>query len=100
MTAYGATSPLFETDDGRLSFAIRLPNHPLAWAGISTTDQVSDQVTDQVSDQVTDQVTGEIMWLLVAAAQGEHTPHFRSQRYPLIARRQRWLETYSSRSVS
>lgn len=38
MAANGSPAPLFETDDDRRSFVIRLPRHPLAL----TTDQVTD----------------------------------------------------------
>lgn len=125
MAANGSPVPLFETDDDRLSFVIRLPSHPLARSGISS------------SDQVTDQVTGEVMRLLAAAAQGEHTrsalqaalglkhaPHFRqayllpalegglmemtlpdkpnsrNQRYRLTALGQRWLATHPDMGAS
>lgn len=79
MAANGSLAPLFETDDERASFVIRLPVHTLA------------QVTSPVAtDQVTDQVTDEVAKLLEIAAQGEqarrilqdslglkHIPHFR-----------------------
>lgn len=115
MAANGSPAPLFETDDDRLSFVIRLPSHPRGMSGIASTDQVTDQV----------------MRLLLAAAQGEHTrsalqgalalkhtPHFgeayllpaleigliemtlpdkpnsRSQRYRLTPLGTRWLETH------
>jgi ATP-dependent DNA helicase RecG len=74
MAANGSPSPLFETDDDRLSFVIRLPSHPLAMGEIAPTEQV----------------TGEVQRLLLALA-GEmsrqqlldalgmaHRKHFRS----------------------
>ena len=48
MAANGSPSPLFETDDDRLSFVIRLPVHPLAMGGISLTAQFTGEVTGEV----------------------------------------------------
>lgn len=79
MAANGSPAPRFETDDDRLACTIRLPVHPMA-----------KRPDGDATDQVTDQVTVEVMRLLLAAAQGEHTrsalqytlglkhtPHFR-----------------------
>ena len=93
MQANGSLAPVFETDDDRVSYLVRLPVHPLA-QGPELTSGVA---TDQVTVQVTDQVTGEVARLLEAASQGpqarsalqsalglKHTPHFR-QAYLLPA---------------
>ena len=93
MAANGSPAPLFETDDDRCAYVIRLPVHVLA-----------RQPTMDVTDQVTDQVTDEVAKLLVIAAQGEqarrmlqdalglkHIPHFRSA-YLLPALAQGYLE--------
>ena len=49
MAADGSPAPLFESDDDRLSFVIRLPSHPLAMAGITPTDQATGEVTGEVA---------------------------------------------------
>ncbi len=84
MRENGSPEPLFETEDERITFLVRLPAHPdtamrhaMAPSGPGT-DQVADKsnfltgrfikavvailatTTDQVADQVTDQVTGEV----------------------------------------
>ncbi len=124
MAVNGSPVPVFETDDDRTAYLIRLPAHPLAAA--------PDAASAQVTDQVTDQVTPEVARLLVAAAQGalartalqgllklKHTPHFRQaylqpamaagllemklpdqpnsrlQRYRLTALGQRWLRAHT-----
>ncbi|MDO4706281.1 MAG: ATP-binding protein [Comamonadaceae bacterium] len=45
MAANGSPAPLFETDDERLSFVIRLPRHPLA---LVPTGEVTPEVTPEV----------------------------------------------------
>ena len=45
MAANGSPAPLFETDDDRCAYVIRLPVHPLA-------EQAAGQVTPQVTPQV------------------------------------------------
>ena len=89
MALNGSPPPVFETDEDRIAYVLRLPVHPLA-QGPEPTTEVTAQVTDQVADQVTDQVTGEVARLLKQAAHGEqrrielqealnlkHGPHFR-----------------------
>ena len=49
MAANGSPAPLFESDDDRLWFVIRLPSHPLAMAGITPTDQATGEVTGEVA---------------------------------------------------
>ncbi len=127
MAANGSPAPVFETDDDRTAYVIRLPAHPLAAAPAASA---------QVTDQVTDQVTPEVARLLAAAAQGEHarsvlqgllglkhTPHFRQaylqpamvagllemtlpdqpnsrlQRYRLTALGRRWLSAHTGEAL-
>jgi len=44
----GSPAPLFETDDDRLSFLIRLPRHPLALVPPGDSPQVTPQVLGSV----------------------------------------------------
>ncbi|MCC6439600.1 MAG: transcriptional regulator, partial [Rhodanobacteraceae bacterium] len=124
MATNGSPAPLFETDDDRLSFVIRLPRHPLS---LVPTEEVGAQVTTQVTAQVTAQVgallvqmKGEMprqaMQDAVGLAHREHfrktylvpalelgviemthpdKPNSRSQRYRLTALGQRWLDAHS-----
>jgi ATP-dependent DNA helicase RecG len=57
----GSPTPLFETDDERASFVVRLPAHPLAKR--TTTDVTVDVTTDVTVDVTTD-VTVEVAALL------------------------------------
>ena len=57
MAANGSPAPVFESDDERVSFLIRLPVHPLA-------PKLAGQVTGQATGQVTGEVTGEVERLL------------------------------------
>lgn len=66
MATNGSPAPLFETDDDRLSFVIRLPRHPLALVPSADTTQVTPQVTGVVTGGVTGGVTGEVTRLLRA----------------------------------
>ena len=97
MAANGSPPPVFETDDDRTSFVVRLPVHPLA-------PVASPAATVDVTDQVTDQVTDEVAKLLAIAARGEqtrralqdalglkHIPHFR-EAYLLPALATGYLE--------
>ncbi|MFM7632223.1 MAG: Fic family protein [Betaproteobacteria bacterium] len=52
MSANGSPPPLFETDDDRLSFVIRLPRHPLSLVPVADSQRVANQVTTQVTTQV------------------------------------------------
>jgi len=94
MAGNGSPAPLFETDDDRLSFVIRLPRHPLP-------------LVPSLADSAgTDQVTGEVERLLAALALGlglvEMTqpdkPRSRHQRYRLTALGQRWLKIHPKNS--
>lgn len=48
MAANGSPAPMFETDDDRLSFVIRLPTRPAAMAENTLTTQVTPEVTPEV----------------------------------------------------
>jgi len=50
--ANGSPAPLFETDDDRLAFVIRLPRHPLAIDKASSAAQVTGDVTGDVTEPV------------------------------------------------
>jgi ATP-dependent DNA helicase RecG len=52
MATNGSPAPLFETDDDRLSFVIRLPRHSLALVPSADTPQATGAVTTQVTTQV------------------------------------------------
>jgi len=52
MAANGSPTPLFETDDDRISFVIRLPSHPLARGSTTPTEQVTERVTGEVTGEV------------------------------------------------
>ncbi len=118
MAANGSPPPLFETDDDRLSFVIRLPSYPLAKSGISPTEQVTEQVTGEVQRLLLALVGEMSRQQLLDALAMTHREHFRStylkpamdagmvemtlpdkpnssnQRYRLTALGQRWLQTH------
>lgn len=126
MAANGSPQPVFETDDDRAAYLIRLPVHPLA--------QPSDGAAE-VAGEVTGEVTGEVERLLRAMT-GEmarqsmqdalglrHEDHFRAaylrpalasgllemtvpdkprsnkQRYRLSARGRQWLQEHPDKSA-
>ncbi|MDR1462010.1 MAG: putative DNA binding domain-containing protein [Azoarcus sp.] len=74
MAANGSPAPLFETDDDRSAFTIRLPCHPLVLIPTANYPQATPQVTPQVTvrdlfhaaygPQVTPQVTPQVGALL------------------------------------
>lgn len=68
MTTNGSPAPLFETDDDRLSFVIRLPRHPLALVPSADTPQATGAVTTQVTTQV-----GAQVGMLLSRIDGEMT---------------------------
>jgi len=70
MAANGSPAPVFETDDDRLSYLVRLPVHPLAEHAQEATDPVTPEVTTEVTTEVTMEVTTEVGRLL-AALQGD-----------------------------
>lgn len=116
MAANGSPTPLFETDDDRLSFVIRLPRHPLS---LVPTGEVTTQVTAQVAAllmQMKGEMTRQAMQDAVGLAHREHfrktylapalelgviemthpdKPNSRSQGYRLTASGQQWLEAHA-----
>ena len=109
---------MFETDDNRLSFVIRLPRHPLALVPTADAGEVTTQVTTQVGVLLS-RIAGEMprqaiqdalrltnrehfrkTYLVPALELGviEMTlpdkPNSRSQRYRLTALGQRWLDAH------
>jgi ATP-dependent DNA helicase RecG len=119
LAANGSPAPLFETDDDRLAFVIRLPRHPLALVPPASTEQVTPQVTPQVGtllSQLIGEMTRQSMqdalnlsdrenfrktYLAPALELGviEMThpdkPNSRSQRYRLTVIGRQWLEAHS-----
>lgn len=74
MAANGSPAPLFESDDDRLSFVIRLPCHPLAVGEITPTAQVTREVQRLLLALV-----GEMSRQQLLDALGmTHREHFRS----------------------
>lgn len=128
MAANGSPAPLFESDEDRLSFVIRLPCHPLA-------RPVPPKVTGEVAPEVTPEVAPEVVrvvlalqeelsrtglqqaldlkdekhfrkaYLLPALASGlvemtrPETPRSSKQRYRRTRLGQRWLETHQGNSA-
>lgn len=67
MAGNGSPAPVFESDDERISFVIRLPVHPQAQAtSMVATDQVTPEVTPEVPPQF-----AEAIDRLLAALEGE-----------------------------
>ena len=56
MAANGSPAPLFETDDERLSFVVRLPCHPLSLVSTVGGKEVAGEVTGEVAGEVTGEV--------------------------------------------
>jgi ATP-dependent DNA helicase RecG len=121
MGTNGSPAPLFETDDDRLSFVIRLPRHALALASMPSAGEVTGEVTGEV-ERLLRAVAGEMTrqqiqtalglksedhfrkaYLLPALASGllEMTlpdkPRSSKQRYRLTAIGRPWLEAHPSR---
>mgnify|MGYP001492423101 CR=1 FL=1 len=111
MAANGSPAPLFETDDDRLSFVIRLPAHPQA---LVPTAQVTAQVGTLLA-QMKGEMTRQAMQDSVGLAHREHfrkaylapalalgviemtqpdKPNSRSQRYRLTAYGRQWLDAH------
>jgi ATP-dependent DNA helicase RecG len=111
MAANGSPAPLFETDDDRLSFVIRLPLHPLALVPPGDSPQVTPQVGMLLS-RIEGEMTRQAIQDALGLADREHfrktylapaleqdviemtlpdKPNSRSQRYRLTALGQRWL---------
>ena len=73
MVANGSRAPLFETDDDRLSFVIRLPCHPLV------VSHVTPQVTPQV-EMLLSRIKGEMTRQAIQDALGlSDREHFRKR---------------------
>lgn len=115
MAANGSPAPLFETDDDRLSFVIRLPRHPLSLVPTVGGGEVTGEV-----ERLLRAVVGEMSRQQIQSALGlkgeEHfrtaylkpalvanviemtlpdTPRSSKQRYRLTALGQRWLEAHT-----
>ena len=118
MAANGSPAPLFETDDDRLSFVIRLPRHPLSLVPTVDGGEVTGEVTGEV-ERLLRAVVGEMSRRQIQAALGlKGEEHFRTaymkpalaakviemtlpdsprssrQRYRLTAHGQRWLDAH------
>jgi ATP-dependent DNA helicase RecG len=118
MAANGSPAPLFETDDERLAFVIRLPRHPLALVPTAGTGEVTTEVITEV-ERVLRVLVGEMSrqelqeglalkndehfrkaYLLPALGLGlvEMTlpdkPRSSKQRYRLTAIGRWWLEAH------
>lgn len=116
MAANGSPAPQFETDDDRLSFVIRLPNHPQAVGAITPTGEVTGEVARLLRVMV-----GDMPRQLIQSSLGlKSAEHFRTaylkpalavgaiamtlpdkprsskQRYRLTDFGQHWLRTQSS----
>jgi ATP-dependent DNA helicase RecG len=52
MSANGSPAPLFETDDDRLSFVVKLPRHPLSIVPTVSGEEVTREVTRDVTREV------------------------------------------------
>ena len=116
MAANGSPAPLFETDDDRLSFVIRLPRHPLALVPSGGTQQVTPEVgrvvlalekelsrTDlQKALDLKDEKHFRTAYLSPALDSGlvemtrPETPRSSKQSYRLTALGKQWLELHKS----
>lgn len=120
MAANGSPAPLFETDDDRLSFVIRLPAHPAAAVENAPTQQVTPEVTPEVGRvllalqdelsrselqqalELKDEKHFRQAYLLPALDSGlvemtrPDAPRSSKQRYRLTAIGQQWLEQQKS----
>lgn len=78
MAANGSPAPVFESDDDRLSFVIRLHCHPLVMGDMTPTAQLTEQVTAQVMPLL-GALVGEMSGQQLLDALGmTHREHFRS----------------------
>jgi ATP-dependent DNA helicase RecG len=120
MEANGSPAPLFEMNDDRLSFVIRLPRHPLALVPPANLAQVTAQV-GELLEQMNGEMTRQAMQDAVGLAHREHfrkaylapaleqgviemtlpdKPNSRSQRYRLTAFGRHWLDTQLPHLIS
>ncbi|MNV09520.1 Divergent AAA domain protein [compost metagenome] len=121
MAANGSPAPLFETDDDRISYVVRLPAHPQSLSSGATTGEVTMEVTMEVAMEVATLlkvVDGEMSRQELQAAMGlRNADHFRKayilpaiasgklemtlpdqpksrlQRYRLTAQGHQWLKS-------
>ncbi len=111
MAATGSPAPLFETDDDRLSFVIRLPCHPLS---LVPTTEVTTEVERVLRALIGEMSCQELQaglslkndehfrkaYLLPALRSGlvemplPDTPRSSKQRYRLTTVGRRWLEAH------
>lgn len=112
MAANGSPAPLFETDDDRLSFVIRLPARPSTMAEDAQTPQVTPEV-GRVVLALKDELSRTELQLALELKDEKHfrqaylipaldsslvemtrpdTPRSSKQRYRLTALGQQWLE--------
>lgn len=125
MAANGSPAPLFETDDDRISYVVRLPAHPQAQGADTANREVTMEVTMEVAMEVAALLRvmdGEMRrqelqaamglknadhfrraYVLPAIASGylERTlpdqPNSRLQRYRLTSKGQQWLQTHNAK---
>lgn len=115
LAANGSPAPLFETDEDRLAYVVRLPVHPLAEQPGANTDQVTMEVTIEVA-RLLNAMKGDMARASVQEVMGlKNADHFRkayllpalsagmvemtlpdkpnskSQRYRLTPKGQQWL---------
>lgn len=77
MAANGSPAPLFETDDDRLSFVIRLPRHPLALVPTAGGREVTAEVTAEVERLLRALVGEKSRQELQESLALKHDEHFR-----------------------
>ena len=78
MAANGSPPPLFETDDDRTAYVIRLPVHPLAQTVAPVTTEVTGEVTGEVG-RLLRAMSGDMSRQQVQQALGLlHEDHFRA----------------------
>ena len=114
MAANGSPAPLFETDNDRLSFVIRLPRHPLSLVPTVGGGKVAGEV-ERLLRAVVGEKTRQQIQSALGLKGGEHfrtaylkpalemrvvemtlpdKPTSRNQRYRLTAIGLRWLDTH------
>lgn len=120
MAANGSPAPLFESDEDRLSFVIRLPAHPSALSENAHPPQVTPQVTPQVGallSRISGEMSRQSLQNALELADREHfrkthlipaleqgviemtlpdKPTSRSQRYRLTELGRQWLKRQNS----
>lgn len=111
MAANGSPVPLFETDEDRLAFVIRLPRHPLSLVPTTEVTTEVERVLRVLVGEMSRQELREGLalkndehfrkaYLLPALGSGlvemtlPDTPRSSKQRYRLTAIGRRWLEAH------